>query len=141
MSTGKTAAMWVGRVLTVLVGLALIASGIMKFVMSGPEFEAELAKSGMPKDLLPTIAIIEIAVALLYLFPPTSLLGAILVVGYMGGAIFAHLRIGDPPIAQAIIAFLAGLGIYLREPRLWCLLPVRTFCPPEGDEPKKTPLD
>ena len=91
----------------------------------------------MPKDLLPTIAAIEIAVALIYLFPPTSLLGAILVVGYMGGAIFAHLRLGEPPIAQAIIPFLAGLGIYLREPRLWRLLPVRTFCPPDADHAEK----
>jgi uncharacterized membrane protein YphA (DoxX/SURF4 family) len=131
MTRGETILMWAGRVLTVLIGLLLIASGIAKFVMSGPEFEAELAESGMPKDLLPIIGAIEIVVALIYLFPPTSLLGAILAVGYMGGAIFAHLRIGDPPIAQAIIALLAGLGIYLREPRLWKLLPVRTFCKPD----------
>lgn len=132
MTKGETILMWVGRVLTVLVGLLLIASGIAKFVMSGPEFEAELAKSGMPKDLVPVVAVIEIVVALIYLFPPTSLLGAILVVGYMGGAIFAHLRLGEPWIAQAIIPLLAGLGIYLREPRLWRLIPVRTFCKPDA---------
>jgi uncharacterized membrane protein YphA (DoxX/SURF4 family) len=133
MTKGETILMWVGRVLTVLVGLVLIASGVAKFVMSGPDFEAELAKSGMPKDLLPIIGTIEIAVALIYLFPPTSLLGAILVIGYMGGAIFAHLRIWDPPIAQAVIALLAGLGIYLRERRLWCLIPVRTFCKSDAE--------
>ncbi|HEV7280919.1 MAG TPA: DoxX family protein [Pirellulaceae bacterium] len=127
MTRGETIAMWIGRILTALIGLLLIASGISKFVMGGPEFEAQLAESGMPKELLPVIGTIEIVVALLYLFPPTSLLGAILVVGYMGGAIFAHMRLGEPWIAQAIIPLLAGLGVYLREPRLWSLLPVRTF--------------
>lgn len=137
MTRGETIAMWVGRVLTALIGLLLIASGIAKFVMGGPEFEAELARSGMPKDLVPIIGVIEIVVALIYLFPPTSLLGAILVVGYMGGAIFAHLRLWEPPIAQAIIALLAGLGIYLREPRLWCLIPFRTFCKPDAAHGEK----
>jgi hypothetical protein len=131
MTKGETILMWVGRVLTVLVGLVLIGSGIAKFVMGGPEMDAALEKSGMPKDLVPIIGTLEIIVALIYLFPPTALLGAILVVGYMGGAIFAHLRLGEPWIAQAIIPLLAGLGIYLREPRLWCLLPFRTFCKPD----------
>ena len=133
MTKGETIAMWIGRVLTALIGLLLIASGIAKFVMSGPEFEASLEASGMPKDLVPIIGVIEIAVALIYLFPPTSLLGAILVVGYMGGAIFAHLRLGEPWFVQALIPLLAGLGIYLREPRLWCLIPVRTFCKSDAE--------
>lgn len=133
MTKGETILMWIGRVLTVLVGLLLIASGIAKFAMAGPEMDAALEKSGMPKDLVPIIATLEIIVALVYLFPPTSLLGAILVVGYMGGAIFAHLRLGEPWIAQAIIPLLAGLGIYLREKRLWCLIPVRTFCKSDAE--------
>jgi Mn2+/Fe2+ NRAMP family transporter len=60
-----------------------------------------------------------------YLIPATSVLGAILLAGYVGGAICTHWRVGDPFFLQVLIAILIWVGIYLREPRLKALLPVR----------------
>ncbi|MCA9207504.1 MAG: DoxX family protein, partial [Planctomycetales bacterium] len=79
-------------------------------------------KIGIPLALLPTIGIIEIAVTLLYLIPRTSFLGAILITGYLGGAIFTHLRIGDPWYFPVIIGVLAWLGLALRRSVIFRLL-------------------
>ncbi|MCA9228350.1 MAG: DoxX family protein [Planctomycetales bacterium] len=109
-------------VLTALVGLFLIgASGIPKF-MDWPGKNEMMDKIGIPLALLPTIGIIEIAVTLLYLIPRTSFLGAILITGYLGGAIFTHLRIGDPWYFPVIIGVLAWLGLALRWPVIFRLL-------------------
>lgn len=62
---------------------------------------------------------------MLFLIPRTAVLGAILLAGYMGGAIATHVRIGEPFIMQAGVGVLAWLGLYLREPRLRALIPLR----------------
>jgi hypothetical protein len=61
-----------------------------------------------------------------YLIPRTSVLGAVLLAGYMGGAICTHWRAGDVFVGQIVIGLLVWLGLYLREPRLRALLPLRT---------------
>jgi len=105
-----------GWILTGLVGLFLIgASGVPKF-LDWPGRDAALAHMGIPSSLLPTLGVIEIAVTLIYLIPRTSFLGAILITGYLGGAIMTHLRVGDPWWFPIIIGVVAWLGVALRQP-------------------------
>lgn len=111
-----------GWVLTGLVGLFLIAaSGIPKFI-DFPQKDEMMSKLGIPVDLLPTLGVLEIAVAVIYLLPRTSFLGAILLTGYLGGAIFTHLRVGDPWWFPIIIGVVAWVGLALRQPVLFSLL-------------------
>lgn len=112
----------VGWVLTTLVGLFMIgASGLPKFI-DWPGKAEMMGKLGIPLPLLPTIGVIEIVVTLIYLIPRTSMLGAILMTGYLGGAVFAHLRIGDPSFFPVIIGVIAWLALALRRPVLFRLL-------------------
>ena len=111
-----------GWVLTGLVGLFMIgASGVPKF-FDFPGKNEMMDKMGVPLAILPAIAIVEIAVTVIYLIPRTSFLGAILMTGYLGGAIFTHLRIGDPWYFPIIIGLLAWLGLALRQPIIFSLL-------------------
>ena len=111
----------IGWVLTALVGLFMIgASGIAKF-FDYPGKEEQLSHLQIPASLLITVAVIEIAVTLLYLIPRTAFLGAILMTGYLGGAVWTHLRIGDPWFFPIIIGVLAWLGLALRQPAIFAL--------------------
>jgi hypothetical protein len=78
-------------------------------------------KLGIPLSLLPAIAVLEITVTLIYLIPRTSFLGAILLTGYLGGATFTHLRVGDPWFFPVIVGVLAWLGLALRQPMIFSL--------------------
>lgn len=110
-----------GWVLTGLVGLFMIgASGVPKF-FDFPGKNEMMDKMGIPLPQLPAIAVVEIAVAVLYLIPRTSFLGAILMTGYLGGAVFTHLRIGDPWYFPIIVGVIAWLGLALRQPIIFTL--------------------
>ncbi len=116
-----------GRIITGLVIFVFVGSGITKFVMNSPEMKANVEKSGMTMDQVKTIGVIELVCVAIYAVPQTAVLGAILLTGYMGGAIFAHLRMNEAFIFQFMIGVLAWLGIYLREPRLWAVVPWRNL--------------
>lgn len=120
----KTRGALIGQILTAVIGALLLFSGVMKLV-GGPEVAQGFAQLGLPESLRVPIGILEIACVVFYLIPQTAVLGAILLAGYMGGAILTHLRVGDPVYAQIAIGLLVWLGIYLREPRLKALLPLR----------------
>lgn len=87
----------------------------------------EFARIGWPESLLPLLAILQLASLALYLFPPTSILGAVLLTGYLGGAIASYTRMGEayPVLVPLSTSLIAWLGIYMREPRLRALLPLR----------------
>jgi len=124
-STPGKAALWTGRVFSGLLVAMLIMSAVMKFT-GGPEFAAGLALLGIPVDLVATLAVIELSCVALYLLPQTAVLGAVLITGYLGGAVFAHVRIGDPFVGPLVFGVLAWAGLYLRDPRLRRLLPLRS---------------
>lgn len=110
-----------GWILTGLVGLFLIgASGVPKF-LEFPGKNEMMDKLGIPLSILAAIGILEITVAVIYLIPRTSFLGAILLTGYLGGAVFTHVRIGDPWYFPVIIGVLAWLGLALRQPLIFSL--------------------
>jgi hypothetical protein len=115
---------WVGRVISVLVSLVFLMSAGMK-LKGGPELAEGMAHVGLPERMVVPLAILEISCAVIYLIPPTSVLGAILLTGFIGGAICTHWRVGDPFVVQIVIGILIWLGLYLREPRLKELIPLR----------------
>ena len=117
---------WTGRVITVLVSLLFFFSAAMKFV-GGAEVKEGMAHLGLPESMTIPLGILEAACTVVYLIPATSVLGAILLAGYMGGAICTHWRVGDPFVGQIAIALVIWLAIYLREPRLKALIPLRKF--------------
>jgi hypothetical protein len=94
-------------------------------VKGGPEVLQGVAHLGIPTSLIFPLAILEISCVVIYLIPRTAVLGAILMTGYIGGAILAHLRIGEPVYLHIAIGIALWLGIYLREPRLKEVLPLR----------------
>jgi uncharacterized membrane protein YphA (DoxX/SURF4 family) len=115
----------VGWVLSVLPCLMLFFSAFMK-LKGGPELDQGMAHLGLPASMVMPLAILEIACTVIYLIPATAVVGAILLAGYMGGAICTHWRVGDPFVVQILVALVLWLGLYLREPRLKALIPVRT---------------
>jgi len=122
VASGKV--VWVGRVITVLVSLLFLFSASMKFI-GGAEVKEGMAHLGLPESMIIPLGILEAACTVIYLIPATSALGAILLAGYIGGAICTHWRVGDPFLGQVAIGLVIWLGIYLREPRLAALIPLR----------------
>ena len=121
-----------GWTLTALVGLFLIgASGVPKF-FDFPGKADMMSKLQIPLDLLTTLGVIEIAVAVLYLIPRTAFLGAILTTAYLGGALWTHLRVNDTWYFPIIIGVLMWLGLALRRPVIFRLLLGQT---PSGGTP------
>lgn len=108
---------------TAIVALMLGASAAMK-IRGGAELTEGFRHLGLPEDLRIVLAILEISVLLLYLFPRTSVLGAILVTGYLGGAICTHLRVGDAIWGPLVPGVLAWVGLWFRDPRLGDLIPL-----------------
>jgi hypothetical protein len=92
-----------------------------------PWYVKEWGRLGWDPSMLPRIGILQLTCAALYLAPPTSVLGAVLLTGYLGGAISQYTRLGEPyPVLVPLTtALLAWAGLYLREERLRRLLPFR----------------
>jgi DoxX-like family len=116
---------WAGRVITGLASLLFVFSAAMK-LKGGPELAQGMTHLGLPDSMVLPLAILELTCVVIYLIPATSVLGAILLAGYVGGAICTHWRVGDPFFVQVLLGLFVWLGIYLREPRLASLIPVRT---------------
>ena len=119
---------WTGRILTGLVTVFLLFDGAVKVV--APAFAA--AHSGqldIPGDLIFPIGVIELTCLALYLVPKTSALGAVLLTGFLGGAIATHFRVGDPLLGYTLfpvyVGALAWAGLLLRDNRLRVLVPGR----------------
>ena len=111
----------IGWVMTALVEILLIGiSGVPKF-MDFPGKKDMLDRMGMTADLMPKIGVVEIAVAILFLIPRTSFLGAILITGYLGGAIMTHIRIGDPWFFPVLLGVFVWIALSLRNPVIFSL--------------------
>jgi hypothetical protein len=128
-ASSSTKGVWVGRVLSGLVVLFLIPDGIFKFVKPAPVVEA-FAHLGLPLSLANVLGVLLLLCTAVYVFPRTSVLGAILLTGYLGGAVATHLRAGDPLFSHILFPTYLGvmlwLGLYLRDDRLRALIPFRS---------------
>jgi hypothetical protein len=124
-------ALWAGRIMSALVILFLAFDIVIKFVKPAPPSVVEaLTHLGWSLDLVPVLGILLLVSTALYAIPITSVLGAILLTGYLGGAIATHLRVGDPLFSHVLFPTYLGVllwgGLYLRDPRLRALIPLRT---------------
>ena len=124
--TGRRWLLWVGWVVSLWPAFVVISSATWKLTRN-QWYVKEFARIGWPDNALTGLALLQLACLALYLIPPTAVLGAILLTGYLGGAIAAYTRMGEPypvlvPLSTSMIAW---LGIYLREERLRRLLPIR----------------
>jgi hypothetical protein len=117
---------WAGRVISVAPVLICLTSARWKLTHS-PFYVREWARIGWPAVELSGVALLQIACVLLYAIPQTALLGTVLLTGYLGGAIASYTRMGEPypMLVPLTTCLLAWLGLYLREERLWTLLPIR----------------
>lgn len=115
---------WIGWILSVLPSLMLLMSGVMK-LMKPVDVVKGFEHLGWPDSLAFPLGIVELTCTVLYLIPQTAVLGAILLTGYMGGAIATHVRLGEPFLIQVGIGIVLWLGIFLRDARLRALIPLR----------------
>jgi len=125
-TTPKT--IWVGRILSALAILFLSFDTIVK-VLRLPVAVDGTTQLGYPESSVFVIGIIQLVCLVLYVIPQTSVFGAILFTGYLGGAIATHLRIGSPLFTHILfpiyVALLIWGGLYAREPRLRAMVPIR----------------
>ena len=118
-------ALWAARIITGLVALFLLMDGVMKLVK--PAFVVEeTMRLGYPERVIVPIGVVLIVCTILYLIPKTAVLGAILLTGYLGGAVATHVRAGEPVFSVVfaiVFGVLVWLGLYLRNPTLRLLIP------------------
>lgn len=119
---------WIGRSASALVIVALLLDASVQFFI--PDLAADmLGEAGFAPAIAPVLGMIMLACAVLYAIPATSILGAILITGFLGGAICAHLRLGEfgspPELLSLLLGLLAWGGLYLRDAHLRHLLPIR----------------
>lgn len=123
----KTAANWIGTVMSALVVLALLADAATQLFVPHV-LKAEMDATGFALNLATPLGIIMLVCGVLYAIPRTAFLGAILITGFLGGAICTHFRLGEVASPPQFICLLLGIltwgGLYLRDPRLRELLPL-----------------
>ena len=119
--------LWAGRILTGLSGAFFIFDGGMK-LFKPPVVVQATVQLGYPESTIVGIGIVLLACTLLYLIPRTSILGAVLLTGYLGGAVASNVRAGQPTfnvVFPVIFACIAWGGLWLRDTRLEQLLPLK----------------
>ncbi|WP_316232871.1 DoxX family protein [Bradyrhizobium sp. SZCCHNPS2010] len=122
------AELWSGRVLSGLVILFMLFDGAIKLLPLSVVTETmERIGYGSSEAMARSLGVITIACTVLYAIPPTSMVGAILLTGYLGGAVAAHVRIGSPLFSHVLFGLYLGLmvwgGLWLRDRHLRALLP------------------
>ena len=131
MQTGSRAApvarkgLWAGRIVSGLALLFLLFDTLIKVLKLAPAVEGTTAL-GYPATVVRGIGIVELICLVFYVIPRTSVLGAILLTGYLGGAIATHVRVGSPLLTHTLfpiyVAALIWGGLYLRDARVRGLL-------------------
>ncbi|PYP92798.1 MAG: hypothetical protein DMG65_02810 [Candidatus Angelobacter sp. Gp1-AA117] len=120
--------MWGSRILTAIPVLFLLMDAIMKLAKPGFVVQATI-QLGYSAGVIVPLGILLLTCVVLYVLPQTSVLGAILLTGYLGGAVASHVRSGDPLFSHILFPVYVGIliwgGLYLREPRLRALVPIR----------------
>jgi DoxX-like family len=123
-------ALWAGRILSGLVILFMLFDGGIKLVPLDVVVETN-AELGYPANanLARGLGILGLVCTALYAFPRTSVLGAILLTGYLGGTVATHLRVGSPTFSHMLFGVYLGLlvwgGLFLRDERVRALIPLR----------------
>jgi hypothetical protein len=124
----STKRLWTGRVLSGLVVLFLLMDGAMKLFKPAPVLKAQ-AELGWPDEITVATGIVLLICTILYAVPKTAILGAVLLTGYLGGAVAIQWRVGHPLFAETLFPVYMGIvlwaGLYLRDARLCEMIPLR----------------
>jgi DoxX-like family len=124
----EQATVWTGRVLTGLFALFMAAASIAPKLLGIPIAEETMAQLGWPPGYAFAIGCLELTLLLLYLWPRTSVLGAVLMMGLLGGAMATQIRAGSPLFSHILFSLYLGVvmwgGLWLRHPRLRALFPL-----------------
>ncbi len=123
-TSGSKKMVWAGWIVTAVPVLILLMSAGMSFT-GGQEVQAGMKQFGYPESVIFGLGMTQLVCALLYAIPQTSLWGAILLTGYLGGAVATHVRVGDVFFIAIAVGVLVWLGLYLRDPRVRALVPLR----------------
>jgi len=118
---------WIGRIASGLPALFLLVDGVMKLIKPAVVVETTMQLGYAESTILP-LGLLLIACTIVYLIPRTAVLGAILLTGYLGGAVATHVRAAEgsfPIVFPVIFGTLIWLGLFLRDTRLQALLPLR----------------
>jgi len=120
-------ALWTGRIITGVITLFLLVDAIMKVVESRPAMEGSI-QLGWPEQAVQAIGVVLLLATILYIIPRTSILGAIILTGYLGGATAVMVKAmqpGHPYLFPVIFGVLVWAGLFLRDEKLRALIPVR----------------
>ena len=115
--------LWSGRLMSAVPVLMLLFSAVMK-LLQPPDMAKGFEHLGWPVSLALTLGLLELGCTVVYLIPRTAVLGAILLTGYLGGAIATHVRIGEAVYLHVVFGVFLWGGLYLRDPRLRALIPL-----------------
>lgn len=122
------AMLWTGRTLTALFALFMLGASIAPKFLHLPVVDETMAQLGWSANHVPLIGLIELTCLILYLIPRTSVLGAVLMMGLLGGAMAAQLRVGNPLFSNILFSIYLGLfmwgGLWLRDPRVRAVFPI-----------------
>jgi len=116
--------LWTGRIISALPVLLFVTTGIFGLLKPAAAMQGA-AHYGFPDGVLLRVTIVEIGCAILYVIPRTAVLGAILLTGYLGGAVVTHVRVGEPFFIPVIVGIMVWAGLYLRDARVRELIPLR----------------
>ena len=123
-----TPTIWTGRVLTGLFALFILGASVVPKLLGMPIAEQTLQQLGWPAGYAFAIGILELACLVLYLYPRTNILGAILFMGLFGGAMATQIRAGSPLFSHQLFSIYLALfmwgGLWLRHPSLRALFPI-----------------
>lgn len=127
-TTESSALLWTGRVLSGLVIVFLLFDAGIKLIPLDVVTETS-RQLGIPTDLSRTLGVLTLLCTVLYAIPQTSVLGAVLMTGYLGGAIYVHVLNGSPLLSHTLFGVYLGIlmwgGLYLRDARLRQIFPLR----------------
>ena len=121
----SNAMLWTGRVISAIPVLMMAGIGTFMFIFRPAMVVEGMTKYGYPGHVGRPILAVEIACAVLYVIPQTAVLGAILLTGYLGGAVATHVRAGEPFWMPVLFGVLVWLGLFLRDARIRALVPLR----------------
>ncbi|MEP6637189.1 MAG: DoxX family protein [Acidobacteriota bacterium] len=122
------AGLWTGRIMSWLPALFLLVDAVMKLIKPAPVVEATV-RLGFPESVILGLGIVLLICTILYLVPLTAVLGAILLTGYLGGAVATHVRVGEgwfSVLFPVVFGALLWGGLWLRDERLSALIPLRS---------------
>lgn len=129
MDNAKTKTLWAGYILSAIPVLFLLMDSVGKFIKPEPVVTGTV-ELGYSESVILPLGIVLLACTVLYAIPQTAILGAVLLTGYLGGAVATHVRVGNPTFTHVLFPVYLGvfiwLGLYLRYERVRGLLPLRS---------------